>query len=107
MSKVAAEVFDTILISDVYIDRLAGLEALAEICQFYGSFDQHFGNIFVNESIHKLIQYMAPSLNETVSHCSWRNVEFSCENLFRPIFTNFGLCFTFNAINSREIYTDE
>lgn len=99
--------FDRSKAPNFSIVRLAELEALAQICQFQYAFDQYFGKTFVNESIYKLIQDMAPKLNETVGHCTWKDKSVACEHLFRPIITDFGLCFTLNGINSREIYSNE
>lgn len=85
------------------------MEALCQICEFFKKdlFSHvQIGKEFTNTSIYDIIQDIAP--NDTMSGCYWQYTAYwhSCE-LFRPILTKEGLCFTFNALNSRDIYTDQ
>lgn len=83
------------------------MEALTHICRFSPNLYNHLENSFVNDSIYHLIEDMAPSLNETLTYCAWKDVEYPCSELFKPVFTEQGLCFAFNALNSNEIFTNE
>lgn len=50
---------------------------------------------------------MAPTCIDTFSYCQWRNRVRPCHELFKPVFTEKGLCFAFNALNSHETFTNE
>lgn len=62
-----------------------------------------------NASIFETFEEMAPILNETLTVCALKEGQSddSCSRLFVPISTEEGLCFSFNALNSAEIYTDK
>lgn len=87
--------------------RLSRINALAHICDFFWLDEQHFSDKYTNESIYDEIVDVAPSLNQTLLACVWLYQNVPCETLFAPLLGEEGLCFTFNSINSQEIYTDE
>lgn len=90
--------------------RLNRMEALIHLCHFehHKAFvGEHFGNRFVNDSIYQLIQEMAPTCNETLSYCKWQETKYPCMELFKPVFTEKGICFAFNALNSRDTFSKE
>lgn len=63
---------------------------------------------FTDDTIYDVIQEMAPILTETILAFKWKDlVEFGRSEFIVPILTESGLCFTFNALNSHEIYTNE
>lgn len=83
------------------------LYALNHVCNFHKSNWGEFGTEFINESIFDVIKDMAPSINGTFNKCSWNYKLNSCSEYFKPVFTGDGLCYTFNSLNSYEIYTEE
>lgn len=64
--------------------------------------ENYNGDKFANESIYKIIEETAPPINVSFI---WQNTRIEKE-IFAPIFARGGFCFTLNAINSHEAYTE-
>lgn len=82
------------------------LNAMAHICPMLPHLATYKDN-FTDETIYDTIQDIAPKIRQSVDRCHWQYRFKNCSELFVPVFTEDGLCFTFNALNSNEIYTDE
>lgn len=69
--------------------------------------NKNFEN-YETEDIYQALEDMAPTLSRTILMMRWQNkIEFSRSEYFVPVLSENGLCFTFNALNAREIYTEE
>lgn len=86
--------------------RKSRYKALQHICPNLAEL-LNLGDDFVSEVIDDIITDIAPSFEDTVVKCKWKNRNVSPASLFVPVLTPVGLCFSFNAVNSQEIYTDE
>lgn len=83
------------------------MDALVHICDFEFPESVHFPDKFVNESIYTTLREMGPLFNNTLYSCYWKNEGDDCSDLFAPILTGEGLCFAFNALNSKDTFTEE
>lgn len=83
------------------------MKVLLHLCynlnmKFDSPADQQADSSILNE-----IFDMAPDLDDSLRHCNWLHDSHNCSDFFVPIITEEGLCFSFNTLNSNEIYTDK
>lgn len=82
------------------------MEAISQVCDAHlTSGFLNFGTNFTDQTIYKILEEVAPTYNETMFFCKWRNTPSLCD-YFHPILTEEGMCFTFNALNANEIYRE-
>lgn len=62
---------------------------------------------YTSESIYDVVEDMALTLDDVVHKCWWQGKEIDCAKHLMPVFNEEGLCFTFNALNSHEVYRNE
>lgn len=87
---------------------MKNLEVLLQICDLQAFTEFHYsGENMTNASIVRTLYDMSIKIEDSMLDCKWRSKKTSCESLFRPILTEEGFCFTFNSLNSRDIYTEE
>lgn len=79
------------------------MKALANIC---GTIPPDTDN-FSDDSIYHTIRDISISSNDMIDYSSWQTSYKSLALTFHPLFTAEGICFSFNDLNSHEIYTDE
>lgn len=99
------------LLSIIYISlrhhfgsREGGMSILAHYCPLLQKIPFEYD--FIGESMYEFIQLVAPSLEYSIVDCIWI-LDKNCVKYITPVLTDDGLCFTFNALNSHDIYTDE
>lgn len=64
----------------------------------------------ISKTIYFTIQWktlLPISITYIFNECRWKGKVFNCSKHFSPVFTRDGLCFAFNSLNSRDLYTDE
>lgn len=86
------------------INRVAQLDAIVQICLKYSIHVEV--SMPKNYSICNIIREFSSHRYYSVVMAFWKNDRVTPIN-FQPIFTEEGLCFTFNTINSRDIYSDQ
>lgn len=82
------------------------LIALSHICDKETFKIFGIGKNFTDSILIQTIYEMAIKLKDSLNDCEWRKIT-KCSSLFRPILTEDGICFTFNSLNSRDIYSEE
>lgn len=84
------------------------MEAIIQLCDAHIATDNfEIGTEHTNKTLFNIIRDVAPSFNDTMFFCKWRNDYPPCRDLFSPVLTEEGVCYTFNDLNSEDIYTDE
>lgn len=82
------------------------MEAISQVCDAHLTEKFKIGENVTDNSIIKMLKRMAPSLNDTMMLCKFRNKLQYCNDYFQEVLTDEGLCFTFNMISSNELYRD-
>lgn len=59
------------------------------------------------QNLIETLREVAPFYNETLFYCKYRNFPDTCDTLFHEIITEEGICYTFNALDGREVYREE
>lgn len=83
------------------------LKTVAQICRHTSEELMKFGDNVTNSNIYKNLKKVAPGLTETISNCEWFNQKTGCHKLFHEVWTEEGLCFTFNYLNASDMYKTE
>ncbi|KAE8744815.1 hypothetical protein FOCC_FOCC008539, partial [Frankliniella occidentalis] len=59
-----------------------------------------------NESTLQFLRDVAPTLDDAIEECYWQMRRINCSEYFKVVLTEEGVCFTFNALSSKEMYTN-
>lgn len=62
---------------------------------------------YTNESIYDIIKEISPDVESIFLGCFPKRDKVPCLEAVAPVYTEEGLCFAFNTLNSYEIFTDE
>lgn len=87
------------------------LEALSQICNLIPELLDYEKRTdldpFINETMYQTLAEMAPTMNDSFNQCWWQSKMENCSSLIGPVMTEEGLCYSFNALNSHDIYTEQ
>lgn len=83
------------------------IEAVLNVCPSTHVYGVRYQNKFLSASIYETIKEVAPPFQRIFFLCRWQGTFRRCSGMFTPTFTQDGFCFTFNALNSHEMYTEE
>ncbi|CAH0755771.1 unnamed protein product [Diatraea saccharalis] len=82
-------------------------EDLTLVCDDYlaSAAGRKFSN--ASETVNN-IKSVSPNITEVFFGCKWKDIpKETCENLFAPILTEEGLCYTFNMLSAEELFRVE
>lgn len=83
------------------------LNTLSHLCTRLPDLIEYKEN-FSNDSIYATIQEIALPVSNSTWSCKWQEeILVDCSAYYVPILTEEGVCFSFNSLNSKEIYTNE
>ncbi|XP_063243266.1 pickpocket protein 28-like [Bacillus rossius redtenbacheri] len=83
-------------------DDLKTLTDVALMCdEQYGQ-----GENFTTEEVIDLFRNVSPSMDQVLKEVRWRNKPELVSDIFTPIVTEEGICFTFNMLDPTEIFTN-
>lgn len=82
------------------------MEAVAQVCDAHLTDGFELGVNHTGNDIIDTLREIAAKFDDTMFVCKFRNQIRSCDDYFQEIMTEEGLCFTFNVLNSKEIYKD-
>lgn len=84
--------------------RIIKMDAVAQMClDVFKAFGGNEKTIFKNISIYESMREMSPNNSSVIPISYWRGIRGWTE--FRTIYTDEGVCFTINSINSHELYS--
>ncbi|CAG9564748.1 unnamed protein product [Danaus chrysippus] len=69
---------------------------------------RYFGDKFsdAKETVEN-IKELSPKINDTFHSCRWKNFLSDCLDIFLPIITEEGVCYTFNTLGAEELFRVE
>lgn len=82
-------------------------EAISQVCDAHLNVGLNMGNLTVDPDIVQTLLDLSPKLHEILFQCKWRNAPDTCAELFSPIVTEEGICYTFNTLNAEEMFRTE
>ncbi|XP_060522682.1 pickpocket protein 28-like [Cylas formicarius] len=85
-------------------EQLKKLQYMSLLCDSNVLLDRIPKNNFTDEDFYTFLKTGAPNF---LRKCSWMGRDIPCEQIFQPLYTDEGLCVTFNMLSKREMFTDK
>ncbi|KAJ9598439.1 hypothetical protein L9F63_010883 [Diploptera punctata] len=57
--------------------------------------------------MNEFLEEVAPTVKEVIEVCRWRGINEKCEEIFKPVITDDGLCYAANVLNVDEIFNND
>lgn len=80
-----------------------------QLCDFtaYENISKLFRELYVPEYMYFTMLNVAPQMNDTFAFCKLFDQWVNCEEIFFPVVTDAGFCYSFNTLRLPEYLTDE
>ncbi|XP_049771508.1 pickpocket protein 28-like [Schistocerca cancellata] len=65
------------------------------------------GDLFTNYSTVEFLKEVAPPFDEMMFIVKWKNRVVNASDLFKPLITEEGLCYSFNMLDAEDFFTEE
>lgn len=82
------------------------MDAVAQICDDHLLANTSFGVDELGPECVEAIRRLSVPFDEMLFFCKWRNSADVCTDLFSEILTEEGICYTFNILNSPELFRE-
>lgn len=82
------------------------LDASFTVCDAHLASTEFGLNQTDGKNLIDILQILMPQF-DTFEKCRWRNKDQKCEELFHKYITDDGVCYSFNALSSKEIFKTE
>lgn len=66
---------------------------------------EKFSSMHISQDVVKLLDIIAPNVDETFSFCAFRDQQVNCNQIFKRILTEHGFCYGFNSEDFDNIFT--
>lgn len=81
------------------------LRSAAQICKAVPSSMLKIGALTTTKEIYTNLRRMAPQVSDIIYHCEFNGHKPSdCSKWFKEVWTEEGVCYTFNMLNASELY---
>lgn len=85
--------------------KLSLLKSAAHICKVVPPGLIQIGSLTTNKSIYTNLRQMAPQVSDLFHRCEFNGRKTTnCSKWFQEIWTEEGVCYTFNMLNTSELY---
>jgi amiloride-sensitive sodium channel len=61
---------------------------------------------YAGEDMLEFLESVQPNFYEGASNCKYLGVRYNCSELFVPILTDDGICYTFNIVDRTQLLSD-
>lgn len=86
-------------------DEFSRLKSAAQICKTVPKGMFKIGSVNTTKEIYTNLKRMAPKVSDIMYHCEFNGHKSAdCSKWFKEVWTEEGLCYTFNMLNASELF---